>query len=394
MRVFILILYRYIFGYVKFSARNGFFPRFINLCAGANILLWKTSSKDNCLYGYMLARDYKKCRPFARNAGVRLKVLKRYGLSFIIHRYRKRSGILAGAVLFFGILYFFSLFIWNVNVIGNTKVSSSIIMKNLSALGLQEGALRSKINAEETRQKLLLMMPELSWAAINVDGSSLCVDVRETVKPPESIKSDVPCNIKAAIDGRILDMKITAGIAMLKVGEAVVKGDLLVSGMIEHKNGMTILKHASARVLAETHREITVFIPFKQIVERRTGRSDSRSVVTILGVKIPLYLGSVKGVNERKQKTWHLTISDVKLPFSIITSTFYEIGKIEFKLDEKGAKAKATNEMQSIEKIKLKNIKIVKKESAFTKNNDGITLTVKYLCNEYIEKEENILINQ
>ncbi|OJU13896.1 MAG: hypothetical protein BGN88_10880 [Clostridiales bacterium 43-6] len=392
--MFILILYRYLFGYVKFTARNGFSTRFLNLCSRGGITVWKTSCVNKNLFGYILAKDYKKLRPYARSSGVRLHVLERHGLAFILHRYRRRKGILVGAFLFFGVLQFLSLFIWNIQVAGNQKVDSVKILENLRSFGVYEGTVRSGINEGAVRQQLLMKMPELSWAAVNINGSFITVDVRETIKPPPGVESEVPCNIKATRDGRIVSMKVIQGTSMFQVGEAVVKGDLLVSGAIEHKTGVTVFKHAKAEVIAETNRELKVFVPFSQKEVRRTGKAEQRKVITVFGMKIPLFVGSVKEPYERKREVWDLRISEVRLPWSVTTATFYETGEYEVMLNETEAKQKAQKEIANIEKTEFSGVKILKVNQAYTNTGKGVALKVNYLCNENIAVEENMLINK
>ena len=54
---------------------------------------------------------------------------------------------------------------------------------------------------------------------------------------------ETPCNIKAAFSGQILRIEVYEGTAVAKVGEAVVEGQLLISGMVEDTNkNVTLIK--------------------------------------------------------------------------------------------------------------------------------------------------------
>lgn len=185
-------------------------------------------------------KSYKKFRPYARKAGVRLRVRERRGLPFLLRRYRKRIGIALGVAVFFGILWGLSLFVWSVEVTGNTSVSTDYILNNLSSLGFHQGTLKSEFDVVDLQRRCLVEMPELSWIAINIRGSNAVVEVAaERDLPPEIIPSDRPCNIKASASGQILELEVYDGKAMVLRGEGVTEGQLLVSGSLRTSRAKT-----------------------------------------------------------------------------------------------------------------------------------------------------------
>ena len=392
--MFMLWLYRYITGYVKFEAIGGFSERFLNLCAINGITVWGSSLKDETLIGFMQVRDYKKIRKIAKKAQVRLKVQKRYGAVFIIHRYRKRTGLAVGFLLFFAILWFLSSFIWNINIVGNKNISSQVILQKLKSVGVYEGRWRGSINAEESRLSLLMEMPELSWAAVNMRGTLATVDVRETVKPPEKTTADFPCNIVAAADGRIVSIKCYEGTKEVQVGEAVTKGDLLISGTVELKNSMTLFKHAKADVYAETVRELNCFIPFEQTDRVSVRSPKKRSVLTLFSVDIPLFLGSVDEPYDAKKTVWNPEINGVRLPLCVTTATFQLKKEVKFNITQAVAVDMAKKQIDEMCKQQLSPILIKKLEQTCSVQPNGVYITQKFLCKENIAKDENILINK
>ncbi|MCI8497559.1 MAG: sporulation protein YqfD, partial [Clostridiales bacterium] len=230
--MFILRLLRFLAGSVEFSAFGVFPERFLNLCTQNHIPLWMVRCGQNRVTACTLARRYKKMRALAKKSGVRLKSGRRRGLPFILHRYRKRVGLLAGIVLFIGILYTLSLFVWTVEITGNTSVDEQTIRDTLSSLGLRPGVLSSSVSPDELKRDALLELPELSWLTINLKGSSVIVEVRERVVPPIVVPEDRPCNIVADIPGQIVTLEVYAGKAEVQKGDAVTQGQLLVSGTI------------------------------------------------------------------------------------------------------------------------------------------------------------------
>ena len=64
------------------------------------------------------AAGYKRLRPIAKKTGVRMRLIEKGGMPFTRFRYRKRIGLLVGALLFALFLGGMSRFIWNVEIEG------------------------------------------------------------------------------------------------------------------------------------------------------------------------------------------------------------------------------------------------------------------------------------
>lgn len=171
---------------------------------------------------------------------------------------------------------------------GNNAVDSAAIADALQTIGVCEGARAAKIDPEEKRNELLLEMKELSWAAINIEGSRVTVDVIETKFEDE--KDTAPSNLKAGYDGIVRKIEVIKGVASVKVGDAVRKGDLLVSGMHEYSDQTTDLTRARGKIYAEVNQSFRVAQPLTVTEYLKTGETDERSVLRFFGLDIPLFL--------------------------------------------------------------------------------------------------------
>ncbi|MEG1886515.1 MAG: sporulation protein YqfD, partial [Oscillospiraceae bacterium] len=162
-----LKLFRFLFGYVRFIIIGEFPERLLNQFSVNSVSIWNVVRKKEYIELSIMARDYKKMRKIRAQNKVRTRIVQKYGLSFALIKYKKRAGFVCGIALFFAVLNFMSLFIWNVRVCGNTYVDESIIKKELSQIGVYEGARRSGLDTDLIKNKLTLQIEDLSWAAIN-----------------------------------------------------------------------------------------------------------------------------------------------------------------------------------------------------------------------------------
>lgn len=73
--------------------------------------------------------------------------------------------------------------------------------------------------------------------SINIKGVRAEVVVRESPKKPKIEDLTIPADVVAERDGVILEIGAKRGKKMVKNGDAVLKGEVLISGLVTHKSG-------------------------------------------------------------------------------------------------------------------------------------------------------------
>lgn len=391
--MFMLKVYKNITGYVKFVGTGVFPERFLNLCAKENIDVWNPKVNVNEISGCMHINDYRHIRKLAKKSCMVLKIEKKIGLPFIVNRYRHRYGIPIGAVIFFFIIWYLSGFCFNITINGNTTVEKEKIYNSLKQCGVYTGRRTSDIDAEQTRQKFLINNPEFSWAAINIKGCFVTVELTETTEKNMKNTDSTPCNIIARCEGKILRVKTYAGERAVEIGEAVAKGDLLVSGVVELTNKTTKFVHADAEVIAQTRHKLKVFVPFENSESLTSDETIKRSVLSIANIDIPLYLGGVDKPYKVKNQTKTYSLFGVELPIKKTTAYFKEIEKRKITLNEESAKQLAIDKMVKKAEERLGDTIKSKEDGIFKISDKGITYTQVFICEENIAKSKKILKN-
>ena len=389
--MFMLKSFRYITGYVKFSGKGVFPERFLNLCANNNILVWSPKIKYGELSGFMHINDYKRIRKIAKKSCMRLKITKRKGVPFLINRYKRRYGIPIGVALFFFIIVYLSGFCLNITVCGDGVLKTEKLENALAKSGIYIGRDLSEFDADTARQDFLIKNRQYSFAAVNIKGSHISVELVKTNKKRMKKLSKTPCNIIAKNAGKILKVKAYEGRISVKIGEAVAPGDLLVSGVVELTNKTTKFVHSEAEVLALTRHKLEVFAPFKTKQKLKSSEIITRSVFKIANINIPLYLGEVKKPYETKKQVKKYKIGGVELPFKKITAKFSKIKYKKITLNEQSAKALAKQKMKKLIKNKLKNTIKSSQKGKFRVTKRGVFYSKVYFCEENIAKSKKIL---
>ena len=331
----VINLLRLLLGFVEFEARGGFFERFVNLCTMNGVTLWNVHNDGVKVKACTTMGGYKNIRKSARNSGMKVKILRKRGFPFFIRKNKVRAGFLIGLFITVFFLALSSCMLWNIEVSGNNEISGEVLTESLEKHGVKIGAIKSKIDTTVIEKELLKEYPELSWASINIFGTKAVLEVKENVTKPDILDIKTPANIIAEKDGQILLVEGHNGTNVVKEGDVVRKGDLLISGVNINGDGSEKMVHASGKVYASTVTNLSSGVSEKgssQMLEN----VDIKYYVFFLGFDIPAFFKS-KG-EKLYSDTICLKSNDTALPFGISWSVFGELRENDITLTENQTK--------------------------------------------------------
>ena len=388
---FVAIL-RWIRGTVTFSAHSGQVERLLSSCTRQGIQILEVGYTANGFTGKTTPAHYRKMRRLARKTRVVTRITGREGLPFLIRRYRKRVGIAAGAVLFFAFLAVSQQFIWTIRIEGNERVEDAVLYQQLEALGVKPGRLKQQIDPLIVREKLVIEIDDLSWAALNIQGTTATLLVRERTPIPEKIDTDVPANVIAACDGQIKRLEVTDGITLVKEGDAVCKGDMIVSGVHVDRWGMTHLLRANAVVIAHVPETLEVRIPLLQEKLTPTGQVMRRRYLNIAGVRLPLFLyHRLEGSYKLEKNCYPIRLFGIQLPFDIERETYAFYQMEEEKISQETALQAARLELERQER-QMWGESILQKDYHAAMEDGVLVLTGEYLVERDIARQVEITV--
>lgn len=380
-----LQLTRWLLGYAQFSVIGGSPERFLNQCARSGIYLWDIRGGKNC-GACVAAGKYRELRVCARRAGSKLKVSKKRGFPFATMGIRKRKGILAGAAVFALVIGLLSMHVWCIEVVGNTTIPTDEIKTELTEMGITAGVMKSQVNPQMVQQALMLKFPKVGWLSVNTRGCTAEVRLQEKVeRPPLEVKDTRPCNIKAAATGQILSLEVYAGTPQVKEGDAVVEGQLLISGVVEDDKGLTSLKHAAGKIMAETSRTFTTEVELKRTVTAPTGQTVTQRSLNFFGACVPLSLIGKPEGNYRAEGVYtELKLMNSVLPIRLYEENWVEEHTVNVTLTREQARKEAEEQMKQKLQQELGDAKIISANSS-----DSVTGS-KLIYTEIVKSEQNI----
>ena len=209
--------------------------RYINICHHHHIHIKNLKYSNNTYIFEINADDYKRTKEFIKSTGIRTNIIKKQGIPFRLNQNRNRYGLILGIIIFFTGLLFLSKFIWQIDINGNIYYSDEEILDYLSYQNIRIGS-ATTINNEVLETGIRSVFDQIIWVSVSVDGTKLTIDVKEDNSNPILPENDEIRDIVATKDGVIESIFVRTGTAIVKVGDEVKKGDVLVTSKVVCKN--------------------------------------------------------------------------------------------------------------------------------------------------------------
>ncbi len=388
-----LFILRFLMGYSRIEAKGVFLERFLNLLSRDNIRIWDLERRDGFTVAFCCRPgDREAIRKTAAKTETDIKAVALYGVLPTAARYKKRIGLAAGALLFAFILFVLGGHIWTVKIEGNFALSDETILHELSEAGFHKGMRKKDLDIDYVRHTVLQNCHDLSFIMINLSGVTAEIIVGEGVQAPQIEDGKTPCNIVAAVDGQITRVMCYRGEPQVHVGDAVVKGQLLISGVSESAEAGTRYLASSGEIYAKVDAPWSVTVLLKEEVFERTGSQKTRKTVRFGDISINLFVNSGIGYetydNIKSEKD--VIIFGAKTPFSIASETYFETEKKTVERTPDEAAAAARDMLDAYVEQKSKTCGVLGVSSDMSTDRDGVTLKARIECEENIAQRQLI----
>lgn len=367
-------------GYVRVRLTGRSPERFFNLCRSSKILLWNIACEKEEYRFFLLLPDFYRIRPFAKKAGVRVRIQEKLGLPFFLYRNRKRKMFAVGAASFFLLLFVLSRFIWNISFSGNLLFTDDMLTGQLREIGVCYGMLKRGVDCDRIEEELRSRCPRIVWVSAHVSGTRLQIRIRENETADGiPLREESPRNLVAETAGTVVSILVRAGKAAVQPGDEVEKGQILVEGMLPVTNDSgeverTLFVRADADIRLRTTKIYREWVPHFQTVRSYTGKKQ-RGFRLRAGTVDILAMPPLAG-----KRNWDLTgvskqivlFGDFFLPVWTEAITAREYEKVERKRTktELNDLTKAVHE-RKLQKLTEKGVQIIENDVKILDNSNG-----------------------
>ncbi len=291
-----------------------------------------------------------------------------------------------------------SLFLWNITVEGNYSYSDNQIVSFVQKQNIKEGIIKNKINCDDLEKEIRKKFDDISWVCAEIKGTNLIVHIKENYITEISTQEKEPYNLVANNDATIISILVRKGKAMVKAGDKVKKGDILISGIVEvnDESGQKLFNsycNSDGDIVGET------VYDYSDTLKNKYNQKINNTEKT-------LYLPSIfnyQWLKPDKKENRDITCTETKiklfgefyLPISIQKYTLrsYDIKQMEYTKQE----ADDILNGRLLDKLAImeqKGYKIIQKDVKIKKDGDSYVMEGKITCHEPLGKVSYIDINE
>lgn len=336
-------------------------------------------------------RDFRELAGIVEHHGGALG--RRFGIGFL----RSMGVLVRRPVLVFTCLLLLASSVYLpsrvffVEVEGNETVPARLILSAAEEQGIGFGSSRKDIRSERMKNALLAAVPQLQWAGINTSGCRAVLSVRERGSEEEILpEPNVVSHLVAHRDGYILSATVTKGTAHCAPGDAVTKGQLLVSGYTDC--GICIrASRAEGEIYAQTNRNLRVCMPESYV---RTGSAGPMryGISLIFGKKrINLWKDSrISGVScGRMYEEYYVSLpGGFLLPVAVCLDRYWEYRMQESVLPESAARQLLGEFSEGYLKQQMIAGRILRTREEFSLQEGNYRMESSSVCTEMIGKAQ------
>ena len=259
-------------------------PGTLRMLSERGITLLKTIPMDDLTVRINIGRkDYPRIREIAEKRGDTLVVRNRIGLYWKFRELLNRPVLILGLCLLLILSAYLPTRIFFVQVEGNVVIPTRLILEKAGACGIGFGASRRAVRSERMKNTLLEAVPQLQWAGVNTRGCVAVISVRERAEEQETAEPSAFGHIVALMDGYILSCTATKGNLICGPGQAVVEGQILISGYTD--TGLCIrAEQAQGEIYGRTIRSLELITP-SGTVKKTDKDAEGRKISLLIGKK-------------------------------------------------------------------------------------------------------------
>mgnify|MGYP004605970235 CR=1 FL=1 len=393
--MFIRILLKYILGYVRITIEGYYIERFINICTNSKILIWNLKRENEVkLYLNIGIKDFYDAIKIAKKLKCKIKINKKRGIPFIIHKYKKRKIFLITLIVITMLIGVSTRFVWNIDIITEEKIDN--IEQDIKEVGLKIGVPKDRVNIQEIANKIRIKRDDISWIGIELKGTNAIVKIVKAKKAPEIINENENSNIVAYKEGIITKIIAQNGTALVKVGDEVKENQILIEGKIEGKYTGTRFVHSLGEVEALVKYSRTEKFPLKTIEKVETGNKETKYKIKISNFQINFYktLSKFKIYDTIEMEKKIKIFSNLYLPISITKIINKEQENVEKEYSKEYAIETGTTKLEKILEDEIgKEKEIINKDVNIIETEKYIEVNVTYevIENIGIQEREEIL---
>lgn len=219
---------------VEISIQGNNIERFLNMCSFHDIKLFHIQMEEDKCYVSIYAKDFFFLKNIVKKSNVKIRIIKKQGLFFHLKKQTKKKTFVIASFLCLFLLWIGSHFLWGIQIEGNYTVTNDLIIEFLQNQGIYYGMPLSEIPIYDLKINLRNTYDDITWVSIYLEGTNLHISLKENdTLTFDNPQETLPMDLIAKQDGIVDSIIVRQGTPLVKAGDVVKKGDILISSKIE-----------------------------------------------------------------------------------------------------------------------------------------------------------------
>lgn len=318
--------------YTLIECENRNSQRLINKMLEQNILVKNLEYKQEKLSFLIEDKNLKQVTSVLESMRLEYKVKKRGGKFFVKKFVTAYISLVIAAVLAIVTISMGTKICFDINIDCEGGETRSKITEILKENSVKKFMLKSSVDTKALSREISSKIEDIGFASCYFEGGILNVEVKQVHKDEEKPQYS---QIVASCDGIVTRVLVYSGTALVKAGDVVKKGDVLIEGYIDTYPGtednQRIPVEADGLVYAECSYSNRVVLSQNSIEEVRTGKSYKTTDLYVFG--------KLLGKKTSPRYTYYESVTETKvfgsiIPVKAVTTTYYEVQKQEITLTD------------------------------------------------------------
>ena len=224
--------------------------RLIEKLKKQGIVLCNLKKVDNKLmYISVNLNQSKKFFAITKELCYNVKRIRNEGKGAFFYYLLKNAGLIVGAIVFVVALVVCNDYVFRIDFHGSGAVYQREVREYLYSQGVKERAKFSTFSLQTVEDGILASNPNITFASAVKKGNTLSVYLVSKVAKPQVVEK--VSELKSTVNGVVERVKVYRGRALVKEGDSVEIGQLLVDGQVQIKEqtlSMNVLACVTVRV--------------------------------------------------------------------------------------------------------------------------------------------------
>ncbi len=380
----------FIKSYVIVNLKTKNYEKTLNLLRRKNIVMWDIVKIQDGISFKIYKRDIEKNKQFFHDANI--NPVRKVGLMFKLNKLYMRLGFITGAILIIIYIFIYCSFAWNIRILGNEKILEADIVQFLNENDIKTPVKIDKINNKEIEDLIYSNFKGIKFVDAHVEGINLILHIREKRESDYITSDSSPSSIISNKQAVIYKTVVKQGQLLVKQGDVVGKGQLLVQGTKRDKDNTEKLVNSDATILGHTYYNLNFKEPKIHNIIKETGKTNKVFKLIFNDKSIKLFGNEKKFKNfESRNIITHIPIITDFFKISFETVKNYEVNIIEQEISKEYAQKKLFIILyEKLVKVCNKNVKIDKKDIVLEETENEFILKARIEATEDIGEKIKI----